>query len=82
MDMKEKDPTNDLLEFFDVIRQVLEAEVAAPKASEHEVFSKQCKELGQSLWVFMAEMEAVGFTNKQAFALLQSLVIEGVHKNG
>ena len=79
MDMKEKDP---VLELFDVFRQVMEEVVEENKNNEEVTFRKQTAELGKSLWWFMDEMMKAGFSNKQAFALLQSIVIEGVQKNG
>lgn len=79
MNMKEKDP---VLELFDFFRQVMEEVVDETKNNEEATFRKQTAELGRSLWWFMEEMENAGFTNKQAFALLESIVIEGVKKNG
>ena len=79
MDINEKDPAMELLEFFDVIRQAMEQ--TANKDGEMQ-FRAQCADLANNLWWFMEEMVKVGFSNAQAFVLLESIVIEGVKKNG
>lgn len=71
--MSEKDI---VLDFFDLIAHIMEE--AATEVDKESEYRKQCSDLAKSLWAFMEEMMNVGFNNKQAFALLQSIVIDGV----
>lgn len=72
MNMKEKDP---VLELFDVLRQVMEAEVANTTEAQ---FRTRCADVGKNLWWFMDEMLKAGFSNTQAFTLLRLIIVDPV----